>query len=260
MAFNCPHPAAHTLVSGQLFWWITIGEDNIEKKLEQIWIEPFDIKWLVDRCGVFSPSPSSPSRARYRFYIHFRCDRHINFMKWQSHFSSKNNTVCTSSPPNLCRCCQAGCWWWPMPSRAMTSPLSARLRWSQVICIFLSGDFYFNLDLPGNKHSVLKHPRLEEPLLQVMFLSWICNACFVWGLLVYMCGNGRIRNPSTVQGLVFTCTPLFVFLLQFSFIISWDKTGIWNLPLVVSWYEREKIVFSAAKFVCSTRSLSWEKN
>ena len=142
-----------------------------------------------------------------------------------------------------------------MPSRAMTSPLSARLRWTQVICLFFYLEIFyhlFNLDLPGHQHSVLKHPWLEEPLLQVMFLSWTRNACLVFGvigLIVLVWEGSVIHQPCR------TCHCLHPALCIFLFWQFWHSYNCGSearhLKLFNGWNKIEKIVFSAAKLCLS---------
>ena len=145
--------------------WYQVEEFSPWHLLEKLYqVQVFGKRYQLWRlrCGVFSPSPSSPSRGRWRFFP----------------LTCKSPFICSVPPWNLCRCCQAGCWWWPMPSRAMTSPSSARLRW--ILESFPKPWDPSISSFPGHQHCVLKHPRPEKPILQVMLAIIHCMPYWHW--------------------------------------------------------------------------------
>ena len=203
------------------------------------------------RCLLSQPIFAKQGQVQILSFIH--TDQMCCNVSWHIQSSYK-----LFSPSNLCRCCQAGCWWWPMPSRAMTSPLSARLRWT-VHAFWLFGGFHlFNLDLPGHQHSVLKHPRLEEPLLQVCFsLALVMHALFrgYWFIRLQM-ERSVAHHQCRTRLFLFAASCIF---LQLTFMGLEYVIGSFSMVVFFIWEETEKIVFLLQSCLYSARSLSWEK-
>ena len=132
----------------------------------------------------------------------------------------------------------------------------------KLISFFSSGGFshLFNLDLSGHQHSVLKHPRLEEPLLQVCSFPELCIACHVSGLLVYSLEKSVVHHRCRTWLCLFAA---FVHILfQLTFIGS--EYAIGNILRVVRRHETlkmrvKKLCFLLQSCVYSTWSQSWEK-